>query len=95
MIPASIRIAYVDSSAVVTVARDEPNSEFIEQRLSGFQRLVSSNLLEAEVNAAYAREGRELDTSVGQISSMLPTPSTRLAACRVWLSLRWILGSRL
>ena len=54
-------IAYVDSSAVVAVARNEPGAESVVQRLSTFQQLISSNLLEAEVRAAFAREGDEIE----------------------------------
>ncbi len=51
--------AYVDSSAVLAVAFGQPSSLEISQRLRGFDRRVSSNLLEAEVRAAFVREQRE------------------------------------
>ena len=50
--------AYVDASAVLSIAFREPGHEAIDQRLSGFSRLLSSNLLEAEIRSAFAREGR-------------------------------------
>ena len=53
--------AYVDSSAVVAVARDEAGAESVVQMLSTFRQLISSNLLEAEVRAAFAREGDEIE----------------------------------
>ena len=59
-----LTVAYVDSSAVVAVARGELNAAFVSQRLSSFGRLVSSNLLEAEVRAAFAREGHEFDPGI-------------------------------
>ena len=49
--------AHVDASAVLAVVFDEPGSQAVSRRLSEFPRLVSSNLLEAEVRAALAREG--------------------------------------
>ena len=49
--------AYVDASAVLAVVFDEPGSQAVSRRLSEFPRLISSNLLEAEVRAALAREG--------------------------------------
>ena len=47
--------AYVDTSAVLSVAFQEPGYEAIEQKLRGFSSLMSSHLLEAELRAAYAR----------------------------------------
>ena len=51
-------VAYVDTSAVLTVEFNEPGGEALEQRLNSFTSLVSSNLLEAEFRAALLREGR-------------------------------------
>ena len=69
-----IAVAYVDSSAVVAVARDEPGAEAVSHRLSSFGQLISSNLLEAEVSAAFAREGLELGPeSFDDIEWVLPT----------------------
>ena len=48
--------AYVDSSAMVAVALGEPAWELLAERMGGFSDLHSSNLLEADVRAAYARE---------------------------------------
>ena len=50
-------IAYVDSSVLVAIALAEPGSEAVTERLAGFRRLYSSNLLEAELRSALAREG--------------------------------------
>jgi hypothetical protein len=52
-----LKTAYVDSSCPVAIALDEPGSRFLLVRLSRFDRLFSSNLLEAELMAALAREG--------------------------------------
>ncbi len=51
--------AYVDSSAIVAIAFEELGWPKVEQRLGQFDDLWSSNLLEAEIRAAYRREQRE------------------------------------
>ena len=50
--------AYVDTSAIVSVAFVEPGAEEIVRRLRGFRDLISSNLLEAELRSVCAREGK-------------------------------------
>ena len=55
-------VAYVDSSAIVGIAFQDQGWAAVERRLAGFSDLRSSNLLEAEVRAAYGREGREFDS---------------------------------
>ena len=57
-------VAYVDSSVIVGIAFQDQGWAAIERRLAGFPDLRSSNLLEAEVRAAYDREGREFDSRV-------------------------------
>lgn len=52
-----LKTAYVDSSCPVAISLDEPGSRFLLERISRFDRLFSSNLLEAELKAALAREG--------------------------------------
>ena len=62
--------------AVVAVARDEPNAEAVSHHLANFRQLISSNLLEAEVSAVFAREGRELEPEpFDNIEWVLPTRS--------------------
>ena len=56
--------AYVDSSLIVNVAFDEEGASGTRRRLDGFDSLVSSNLLEAEVRVAFARENLVFETSV-------------------------------
>jgi predicted nucleic acid-binding protein len=58
-----MKIAYVDTSALVAVAFGESGARTIAGRLRTFQRLFSSNLLEAEFRSALAREGVEDDGS--------------------------------
>lgn len=51
-----VAIAYVDSSCVVAVTLGEPGARKVTAAMRKFGRLLSSNLLEAEVRAALARE---------------------------------------
>ncbi|MEA2690889.1 MAG: hypothetical protein QOJ16_276 [Acidobacteriota bacterium] len=52
-----MKLAYVDSSCLVAIAFSEPGYEEVVDRLNRCERLFSSNLLEAELRAALAREG--------------------------------------
>jgi len=52
-----LKLAYVDSSCFVAIAFGEPGYEEVLKRLNLCERLFSSNLLEAELRAALAREG--------------------------------------
>ena len=49
-------VAYVDSSALIAITLDEPNASGLAGHLNACTRLVSSNLLEAEMRAMFARE---------------------------------------
>ena len=51
-------VAYVDTSAIVAIAFAEKGADSLATKLAGFSRLVSSNLLEAELRAACRREGQ-------------------------------------
>ena len=51
--------AYVDTSCLVAVAFDEPGARKLAARLRRFDRLFSSNLLEAELRSALVREGAD------------------------------------
>ncbi len=51
-----MKVAYVDSSCLVAIAFGEPGAAALTRRLKMFEELVSSNLLEAELLAAFARE---------------------------------------
>ena len=53
--------AYVDASALVAVAFHEGEAAAVADRLRSYDRLYSSNLLEAEVRSACARENRALE----------------------------------
>lgn len=49
-------LAYVDTSVLAAILFREPGAEEIHERLRDFDTLFSSNLLEAELRAAGARE---------------------------------------
>jgi hypothetical protein len=63
-----VATAYIDTSPLVAVEFNEPGGVGISRRLNTFDRVVSSNLLEAEMRSAFAREGMEFNPSV--ISSL-------------------------
>ena len=69
--------AYVDGSAVLAVILEEPAGPETARRLDGFTTLYSSDLLVAELQAAYARERREFggDAWLSEILPILPTRS--------------------
>ncbi len=51
-----MRIGYVDTSCFVAIAFGERGATALARRLNGFDELVSANLLEAELRAAFLRE---------------------------------------
>lgn len=66
-------IAYVDTSCLVSIALGERGATALERRLSTFSELASSNLLEAELRAALAREGVSMDADfLADMSWVLP-----------------------
>ena len=75
MTPPNAGSAYVDSSALLSIAFNEPTAPEMAQRLAGFSLLVSSNLLEAEMQSALARDGNELEPPdlLSSIEWVLPT----------------------
>lgn len=54
-----MKVAYVDSSCMVSVTVGEPGYRELMARLSRFDQLFSSNLLEAELRSVLMREGGE------------------------------------
>ena len=56
-----MRVGYVDTSCLVAIAFGEPGAMDLARRLGEFDELVSSNLLEAELRAVFAREVVERD----------------------------------
>ncbi|HYM10693.1 MAG TPA: type II toxin-antitoxin system VapC family toxin [Bryobacterales bacterium] len=57
-----MKLAYVDTSCLVAIAFAEPGAPAMARRLGKFDRLFSSNLLEAELRSALAREGVATET---------------------------------
>ncbi len=65
--------AYVDTSAVVAAAFGEPGARALSRTLNDFSRLISSNLLEAELRATFTREGVEFgEQLLSSIDWILP-----------------------
>ncbi len=56
-----MKVAYVDTSCLVALAFDEPSARTLTARLRQFDRLISSNLLEAELRSALIREAAGID----------------------------------
>jgi predicted nucleic acid-binding protein len=51
-----VTVAYVDTSCLVAIAFGERGASAMARRLDAFDELIASNLLEAELRAAFARE---------------------------------------
>ena len=49
--------AYVDTSCLLAIAFAEKGAQSARRRMDAFDRLVASNLLEAELRSVYRREG--------------------------------------
>lgn len=52
--------AFVDSSVLLAIALNEPGMAAVEHRLRSYTPLFSNDLIDAEVLAAFRRDGREL-----------------------------------
>ncbi len=57
-------VAYVDTSCVVAIAFGERGAGPMARKLGEFDELIASNLLEAELLAAFTRERVEPDPSL-------------------------------
>ena len=65
--------AYIDTSVLAAVAFDEPGAAARTRRLDRVDRLISSNLLEAELRAAFARENLVFrESAIAGIEWILP-----------------------
>ena len=65
--------AYVDTSCLVAVAFGEPGYKTVASRLDRFDYLFASNLLEAELRAAFRREKVNADdVLLASLSWVLP-----------------------
>lgn len=68
-----MKLAYVDTSCYVAVAFGEPTASAMTARMAEFDELVSSNLLEAELRSAFARENVPFDSRLlAGLSWVLP-----------------------
>lgn len=81
-----MKLAYLDSSVVVAIAFDEPDSADVGERLAAYDVLFSSPLLEAEVRAALRREQVDEDPSplLDPISWVMPGRRLTAELCRVY-----------
>lgn len=68
-------LGYVDTSSLLAVAFSEPRWDDEAARLGRYDRLVSSNLLEAEFRAALAREQVDDDRLLGLLTWIHPDRS--------------------
>lgn len=69
-----MKVAYVDTSCLAAIAFDEPQAESTTRLMESFDRLISSNLLEAELRSALVREQVEgsADPLLSRITWILP-----------------------
>jgi predicted nucleic acid-binding protein len=68
-----VTVAYVDTSCLIAAAFGEPAGRTVARRMSRCGVLVASNLLEAELRSAFAREKVELPrTLLNGISWVIP-----------------------
>jgi len=51
-----MKLAYVDTSCIISIVFDEPGSSRLAKVLESRDRLFASNLLEAELRSALTRE---------------------------------------
>jgi PIN domain len=59
-----LRAAYIDTSCLVSIAFGERGSAELARRIQGFDAVFSSNLLEAELRAAFVREVVDWDATL-------------------------------
>ena len=57
-------IAYVDTSAVLAIEFDEADASYAIEHIDRASKLISSNLMEAELQSAMHRQGVELDPKI-------------------------------
>lgn len=69
-------VAYVDTSVLTAIAFDESGAETLARKLEGFDRLISSNLLEAELRSVFSREQLPFpESAVAGVEWILPDRS--------------------
>lgn len=78
-------LAYVDSSFVVALAFEESGANDLNARLESYADVASSNLLEAELAAAFRREGKRFDgRGLHQIRWVMPARPLTIELERVF-----------
>jgi predicted nucleic acid-binding protein len=86
-------VAYLDSSSIIALIFGEQPASMSARRLQKFDRLVSSNLLEAEVRAACVRERVDFtDDLLAGISWIIPDRALNTEIARV-LNLGYLRGA--
>ena len=90
-----MKIAYVDTSVLAGIAFGEPAAERFARALSRLDRLISSNLLEAELRALFHRENQPFhEAAIAGIDWILPNrPLT--SELKVALSAGYLRGADL
>lgn len=69
-------VAYVETSMLAAIAFDESGAEALARRVDGFDRLTSSNLLEAELRSVFVREQLPFpETAAAGVEWILPDRS--------------------
>lgn len=88
-------VVYVDTSCLIAVAFGEPGAKALVRRLEGYDEIVSSNLLEAELRSTLKREGVDGGSDMlAGVSWILPDRRLTAEIERV-LSVRQLRGADL
>ena len=75
-----VKIGYIDTSVLIAMAFDDAGGSFIGRFVASFERLYSSNLLEAEFFSAAARENCLKDAAAFIKPVRFVYPDTNLTA---------------
>jgi len=59
-----MNIPYIDSSALVAIAFNEPGASILTEIISKCEKVISSSLLDAEIRSAFMRENIEFPESL-------------------------------
>ena len=79
-----MRIAYVDTSCIAALLLSETGVAAVRKRLDAYGKLISSNLLEAELRSACRREDKELPFAlIESIAWIWPKRPLRTEIARV------------
>lgn len=60
----------MDSSAILAAALDQPRSAEVRRRIGRFDGIYASNLAEAEIRSAFAREGIDAEVAEHALASV-------------------------